>query len=94
MINSFKMLNEGANIQFVISASELKEALTSWYAEIRRAEKAQEEERYLTSKEVSDLLKVNRSTLWKWNKSGYLTAIKTGSKPRYKLSDVKKIMEG
>lgn len=93
-MNAIKMLNEGANIQFVISASELKEALTSWYAEIRRAEKAQEEERYLTIQEVSDLLKVNRSTLWKWNKSGYLTAIKTGSKPRYKLSDVKKIMEG
>lgn len=93
-MNYLEAINDGANIQFVISASELKEALTSWYAEIRRAEKAQEEERYLTIKEVSDLLKVNRSTLWKWNKSGYLTAVKTGSKPRYKLSDVKKIMEG
>ena len=93
-MNFLESIKEGANIQFVISASELKEALTSRYAEIRRAEKAQEEERYLTIQEVSDLLKVNRSTLWKWNKSGYLIAIKTGSKPRYKLSDVKKIMEG
>lgn len=93
-MNFLETINDGANIQFVISASELKEALTSWYAEIRRAEKAQEEEQYLTVKQVTDMLQIDRSTLWRWNKTGYLPAIKTGAKPRYKLSDVKKIMEG
>jgi predicted site-specific integrase-resolvase len=36
---------------------------------------------------------VTKPTLWSWNKKGYLTTIKIGGKRRYRMSDVKKILE-
>lgn len=49
---------------------------------------------YLTTEETAKRLQVNRSTLWRWNKEGYLVSIKVGSKVRYKLSDVERIQKG
>ena len=49
---------------------------------------------YLTAEETARRLKVDRSTLWRWNKEGYLVSAKVGSKVRYKLSDVEKIQKG
>ncbi|RHL78277.1 DNA-binding protein [Parabacteroides distasonis] len=49
---------------------------------------------YLTAKETSDKLGVDVSTLWRWDKSGYLKKIKVGNAIRYRLSDVNKLMEG
>ena len=46
------------------------------------------EERYLTEKQVQEMLSVTHSTLWHWNKKGYLKTVKVGNKNRYKYSDV------
>ena len=53
------------------------------------------EERFLTRKEVSKLMHVDFSTLWRWNKLKLLCRIKVG--PRrvmYKYSDVMKKLNG
>lgn len=49
---------------------------------------------YLSAEETARRLKVDRSTLWRWNKDGYLTTTKVGNKVRYKLSDVERIQKG
>ena len=49
---------------------------------------------YLTAEETAKRLQVDRSTLWRWNKEGYLVSNKVGSKARYKLSDVERIQKG
>lgn len=54
-----------------------------------------DEERFLTREEVSKLLHVDFSTLWRWNKLKLLCRIKVG--PRrvmYKYSDVMKKLNG
>lgn len=54
-----------------------------------------DEERFLTRKEVSKLMHVDFSTLWRWNKLKLLCRIKVG--PRrvmYKYSDVMKKLNG
>lgn len=48
----------------------------------------------MTAEETAKRLKVDRSTLWRWNKEGYLVANKVGNKVRYKLSDVERIQKG
>lgn len=51
-------------------------------------------ERYLSRKETADLLKVDFSTLWRWNKSGLLRSKKVG--PRrvlYRYKDVLALIE-
>ena len=51
-------------------------------------------ETYLTADETAKRLGVDRSTLWRWNKEGYLRSIKIGCKVRYKLSDVERLQKG
>ena len=74
----------------MINAIDLREAFLSW-AEEQNKRLA---EIYLTAKETSDKLGVDVSTLWRWDKSGYLKKIKVGNAIRYRLSDVNKLMEG
>ncbi len=54
----------------------------------------QEEEVYKTPDETAAMLNVDKSTLWRWAKQGYLVPVKWGRKSRYKLSDIKVRMEG
>lgn len=51
-------------------------------------------ETYPSPDTVAKILDVDRSTLWRWHKSGYLTHIEIGGKRRYRMSDVKKILDG
>ena len=51
------------------------------------------EEKFLTIKQVAELLGVTEPTLWRWNKEGILKRVKVGNKVRYKESDVNKVLE-
>lgn len=50
-------------------------------------------ETYPSAKRVSEILEVDRSTLWRWAKCGYLVPIEVGGKRRYRMSDVKRILK-
>ena len=84
------------NIQVVIGLNDLKEysndLINSVVSELGKPK--DENETYLDADEVTDMLKVNRSTLWRWNKAGYLKTYKIGEKVRYKLSEVKGLLNG
>lgn len=49
-------------------------------------------ETYPTVKQVSEILHVDVVTLWRWNKKGYLKTIEIGGGRRYRMSDVKAIL--
>lgn len=51
-------------------------------------------ETYASPKQVSEKLAVDLSTLWAWNKKGYLTHSSVGGKRRYKMSEVNALLEG
>ena len=50
------------------------------------------EEKYLTIKEVAKKLHVDPSTLWSWDKRGYLRKIEVGGKRLYRESDIEAIL--
>ena len=89
-----EILQTGANVQLVINALDLKEAFLQWNEEMRQPDTEVKSESYLSAQETADKLGVDVSTLWRWDKSGYLKKIKVGSKIRYRESDVVKLMEG
>lgn len=51
-------------------------------------------ETYPSVTKVAEILDVDKSTLWRWAKCGYLVPIEVGGKRRYRMSDVKAILEG
>lgn len=93
-MNIIELIRSGANVQLVINALDLKEAFLQWNEEMKHTEPVQKEEAYLTAKETADKLDVDLSTLWRWDKSGYLKKIKIGKCVKYRLNDIHKLMEG
>lgn len=89
-------LESGANVSFTITAMDLKEFLfevAEEQAQTKSTVPAQPE-KYLTAQETAEKLGVDVSTLWRWDKTGYLKKIKVGRKIQYRESDVLKLMEG
>lgn len=74
-------LSEFAN-QLIISATEVARL------QLERADLSKE---LLTIDEVSDMLKVSKMTLHRWDKSGILTKVEIGGQRRYHRSDVEAI---
>ncbi len=93
-MNLQNLINSGTNVAVTISLLDLRE----WALELMNESKQEKEEaisdNYLSVGEVIDKLRVNASTLWRWDKSGYLKKLKVGGKVRYRESDVIKLMEG
>lgn len=49
-------------------------------------------EQYLTRKQTAEMLDVDLSTLWRYDKQGYLCPVEIGGKRKYKLSDINRIL--
>lgn len=75
-----------------ISLNDLREVVKDLYHEERKrteeAISANREHPTLTRKETAKMLGVSLSTLWQWEKSGYLTPVKIGTKVMYRPTDV------
>ncbi|MEG1592699.1 MAG: helix-turn-helix domain-containing protein [Chryseobacterium sp.] len=84
-------------IIYQLSESSLFQLFNKWESEreAARAEqlKIKREETFLTPDETCEMLKVDRSTLWRWNKQNYLKGIRIGGKVRYRKSEICKMME-
>ena len=93
-MNINELINTDANISVVVSVADLKEFALCVVTEAMAAMEEKTEERYLTPDDVADMVGVSKNTLWRWEKEKYLIPIKVGRKSRYKLSDVKSILEG
>tara|TARA_B110000046_G_scaffold73984_1_gene81866 strand:+ start:669 stop:953 length:285 start_codon:yes stop_codon:yes gene_type:complete len=52
-----------------------------------------QDEQLLTRAQVSKRLLVTRQTLSNWHKKGVLTASRIGTRVRYKLSDIERLIE-
>ena len=91
-----EILQSGANVSITIQASDLKEFLHSvvGYAkkELEEAVISDKAETYPSPKQVSEILNVDLSTLWRWQKKGYLVPAEVGGKRRYKMSEVKALL--
>ena len=93
-MNITQILESGANVSFTINALDLKEWMLELVEEQRNRSTQPAKERLLSPKEASCKLHVDLSTLWRWDKAGYLKKVKLGNKAYYRMSDINKLMEG
>ena len=85
-------------MQVSITLGELIEANTLLIADTKRELEQlitdQNAETYPSRDKVMEMLDVSQATLWRWAKNGYLVPLNVGGKRRYRMSDVKRILEG
>lgn len=90
------IIEQYPELNITMKAGELKE----WAEYIVRLTQQELEQRatnvknetYLNRDEVAEMLRVDKSTLWRWNRDNYLVHIEVGGKRRYRMSDVKQIL--
>ena len=51
-------------------------------------------ETYISRDKAMEILGKGSTTLWRWKKMGYLVPITVGANDRYRMSDIRRIMEG
>lgn len=98
MRNLIEVAKECPDLIVSIKLSELVEANTLLIADAKRELEQlitdANTETYPSREKVMSLLGVCEATLWRWQKNGYLVPLNVGGKRRYKMSDVKRILEG
>ena len=90
-----EILDSGADVTLKIKSKDLKDFAEHLIEKSIKGLKesfVRPEERYLTIKEVAEKLHVDPSTLWSWDKRGYLRKIEVGGKRLYRESDVEAIL--
>jgi len=92
------LLTSESNLNITIKRSDLmdfgKFLINQTKTELETEVIAQQNETYKTRLETCDFLKVDQSTLWRYAKRGYLIPVEVGGKRMYRMSDLKRILNG
>ena len=92
------MAKQCPDITVSIKLSDLVEANNLLIAETKRELEQlitdQKAETYPSREKVMEILGISSATLWRWQKIGYLVPLNVGGKRRYRMSDVRKLLEG
>ena len=96
--NLVQLAKDCPDLVVSIKLGDLMEANTILIADTKRELEQlitdQNAETYPSRDKVMELLGVCEATLWRWAKNGYLVPLNVGGKRRYRMSDVKRILEG
>lgn len=84
--------DERANVNVILSLDDLREfvneLLENGTATAPAPVEVERSRELMTRDEVCEYLGVTKPTLHRWNKLGYLTCVKVGSKVRYRREDI------
>jgi len=98
MTELIKIAKECPSLNLTVQAGELLEMVNYCVLSTRKELEQQitdsNTETYPSRQKVAEMLDVDLSTLHRWSKQGYLVPIEVGGKRRYRMSEVKKILEG
>lgn len=95
-METMDLLGANPNISITINGGELKKAVAtiidSAIARYKREVETKPEDILYSIKQVSEILSVDKSTLWRWQQSGYLVPTKVGDLPRYRKSQIDELL--
>jgi len=89
-----ELIRSGANVSVTVNLEDLREIFKEVARGLKPAKQESPPEEYLSRKEVLSLLKIDSSTLWSWEKTGYIKSFPFGGRKRYRLADVEAIRTG
>lgn len=94
MMSFRELLESGANVNVTIKLDDLRAILKETTGTLRPVPQEPPAEEFLTRKEVLAALKIDSSTLWCWEKTGYIKSYAFGGRKRYRYEDVEAIRTG
>ena len=94
MMSFRELLESGANVNVTIKLDDLRAILKEATGTLRPVPQEPSAEEFLTRKEVLAALKIDSSTLWCWEKTGYIKSYPFGGRKRYRYEDVEAIRTG
>ena len=98
MIDIIEVAKKCPDINLTVRAGDLIEMgrfmVTETKQQLEQAIADAATETYPTPTRTAEIFDVDLSTLWRWRKQGYLVPIEVGGKRRYRMSDIKRILEG
>ena len=98
MTSLIDIARENPNIIVTVKVSDLIQANTILISEmadrLEKEIKQRNETTYLTREMVMAKLNVVASTLWRWQKKGYLVPVMIGGQKRYKSTDLDELLNG
>lgn len=93
-MNYRDLLNSGANVSITLKLEDLREFVNEVVGNFKPTTKESQTEEFLSRKEVLKILQIDSSTLWSWEKTGYIKSYPFGGRKRYKVVDVEAIRTG
>ena len=89
--NNMEVVNNPQQI-YMLTMENLRCIMHECFAMAFKAKKEKDNEQLLSTSEVLKRCKIDRTTLYRWKLTEYLTPIKVGKKKNYyKLSDLKRL---
>lgn len=85
----FNMHENNLNLFISAIAHEVAEQLKGSFQLSDSVKESREEQ--MTAKQVCDYLNIAHSTLWRWEREGYITPIRFGSRKRFNRSEVERV---
>ena len=92
-----EIMSQKENVLLVVSLDDLKELFNSLLderdAERQAISESQHNEELVSADETATILGVQRNSLWRWAKSGYLVPVKIGRTCYYKRGDIDRLKQ-
>ncbi len=79
-----ELLESGANVSVTVKLDDLRAILKKAAGTLRSVPQEPSAKEFLTRKEVLAALKIDSSTLWCWEKTGYIKSYPFGGRKRYR----------
>jgi predicted DNA-binding transcriptional regulator AlpA len=93
-MNYRDLLESGVNVSVTVKLDDLKAIFKEVAGNLKPARQEPPPEEFLSRREVLSRLGIDSSTLWSWEKTGYIRSFPFGGRKRYKLADVEAIRTG
>ena len=98
MVDLIQLAKEAPGTIIAVPVGDLVEAnnrlIDKVRADLEREVARKKDVEYLTREQVLAKLNVVPSTLWRWQKRGYLVPVNVGGQNRYRSTDIGRILEG